>query len=111
MPANLREQEVVASYNDNIDSNDDNNGKYCRKCNRSFTRCRDLKRHILYSIAHRNGAAPCYECPLCGKVFTRPDIRKKHQANKSCLDRFFKILHKAGIVIPKNDNSGDFILY
>ena len=113
MQSEPREPELVVvasnnNYNDiNKDKND--NDRYCRKCNKRFTRPRDLRRHIRCSKAHKND--PRYECPVCSKVFSRPDTQKKHQANKSCLDRFFKILEKAGMIIPINDNNSNFILY
>ncbi|KAI9491709.1 hypothetical protein BDB00DRAFT_874087 [Zychaea mexicana] len=87
--------------------------RHCNICNKSFTRRRDLKRHIRSSKAHRNKDIANCECPICGKMFTRPDIQKKHQANKSCLGRLFRILRDAGMVIPQTDITDDnaMVLY
>ncbi|KAI8146183.1 hypothetical protein BJV82DRAFT_600804 [Fennellomyces sp. T-0311] len=79
--------------------------RHCKICNKSFTRRRDLKRHMLSSKAHRSEIIGC-ECPICGKTFTRPDIQRKHQANKSCIERFLKSLREApGLMAHAVDDS------
>ena len=103
---------VVASNNENyndIDNgdHDDDNDRYCRKCNKWYTRRRDRVRHILYSKAHKN--KPRYECPICGKLYYRKDILKKHLGSKRCIGRFFKFVEEAEMIIPitydkKNQN-------
>ncbi|KAI9250183.1 hypothetical protein BDA99DRAFT_589680 [Phascolomyces articulosus] len=119
----IRKPEPVAVSSESSSTSDHNDGtgqhnsndddRHCRICNKTFTRRRDLKRHIRFSKAHRNDtmlAVDC-NCPICGKCFTRPDIQKKHQANKSCIDRLFKILRDAGMTIPTEENNKDQLLY
>lgn len=58
----------------------------CYECNHTFTRPRDLRRHLEQSDKHN--AVRRVQCSLCLKSFTREDVMKRHCGRKRCLERF-----------------------
>ncbi|KAG2220340.1 hypothetical protein INT45_004025 [Circinella minor] len=71
---------------------------YCATCNKSFTRKRDLHRHLRSARAHVNNGNienGGYPCRMCAKVFTRRDIRQKHEGNRSCMKQYSRFLRDA----------------
>ncbi len=55
--------------------------KICEICGKTFTRARDLKRHI--ETVHQNAEV---QCEKCFKKFNRKDVMKRHQ-EKCCVCR------------------------
>lgn len=58
----------------------------CYECNHTFTRPRDLRRHLEQSDKHN--AVRKVQCALCLKSFTREDVMRRHCGKKRCLERF-----------------------
>lgn len=58
----------------------------CYECNHTFTRPRDLRRHLEQSDKHN--AVRKVQCALCLKSFTREDVMRRHCGRKRCLERF-----------------------
>ncbi|KAI9248311.1 KOX 5 protein, partial [Phascolomyces articulosus] len=52
----------------------------CTKCSKTFSRARDLQRHIRsVHTGHKMN-----KCEICGCSFTRMDSLLRHQRNKTC---------------------------
>ena len=71
---------------------------YCTTCNKSFTRRRDLERHLRSARVHvknDNIENAGFPCRVCAKMFTRKDTQRKHEGNKSCMKRYYRFLSDA----------------
>ena len=71
---------------------------YCTICNRSFTRRRDLERHMRSARVHvsnDNSMNAGFPCRMCAKIFARQDTQRRHGVNKSCMERYSRFLRDA----------------
>ncbi|GLB37759.1 hypothetical protein LshimejAT787_0408100 [Lyophyllum shimeji] len=56
-------------------------------CPSTFTRPRDLERHLATALMHnstKTGSDASKRCRKCGKEFSRADARKRHELKNSC---------------------------
>ena len=51
----------------------------CRDCSASFSRASNRTRHRLSVHLHAR-----FPCPVCGRVYTRPDTLQQHRRNVQC---------------------------
>ncbi|KAI7850383.1 hypothetical protein BDC45DRAFT_591989 [Circinella umbellata] len=71
---------------------------YCVTCNKSFSRKRDLQRHLRTARVHVMAGDienRGYPCRMCAKTFTRQDSLQKHEGNQSCMKRYSRFLRDA----------------
>ena len=72
--------------------------RYCTTCNKSFSRKRDLDRHLRSARVHvnsdniDNAGLPCR---VCAKIFARQDTRRRHEENRICMKRYSQFLRDA----------------
>lgn len=56
--------------------------RVCTPCNKHFGFERSYIRHLKYSSAHTQ--TRCYACSICGQLFLRDDVRKRHELKGRC---------------------------
>lgn len=98
LPPKASESSAKIKENESEDEEILSEGLQCTKCGKLFATKRNLKRHLLTHTGLK------YNCPMCGKEFSRIDKLREHEQSKHKIELFGQFSDDDNDEVTANEN-------